>query len=99
MEKSIDEGYFHVSLECTLQASERDLGWWQVKVHLQEEIHFKEAHHFQGGNQAKNAAGGPQGGPDKHRRAKNLHKQIHMQAISVSFREATMKTGSSMYIH
>lgn len=54
---------------------------------------------FQGGNQAKNAAGGPQGGPDKHRRVKNLHKQIHMQAISVSFREASMQTGSSMYIH
>lgn len=46
MERSIDEGYFHVSLECTLQASEGDLGWRQVKVHLQEEIHFKEAHHF-----------------------------------------------------
>lgn len=47
MEKSIDAGYFHVSLQCTIQASVWDLGRWQVKVHLQEEIHFKEAHHFQ----------------------------------------------------
>lgn len=76
-QKSIDEGHFHVSLECTLQASQWDLGWWQVKVHIQKK------NTLQGDtpewNQPKNAAGGPQGGPHIYRRVKNKsHKQIHM---------------------
>lgn len=44
IQKSIDEGHFHVSLECTLQAREWDLDWWQANVHIQKKIHFKEVH-------------------------------------------------------